>query len=161
VVEGEWGRIEEITLTYVVVRIWDLRRLMLPIRYFIDTPFENWTRTSAAILGTVLLNVDFTVPVAAVREELHRVLQASERWDGKVWSLQVTGAGERTIELRALMSAADSGASWDLRCEVRERLLDYLQREHPDALPRFRLEGEVEGAGAARVPETGAEAEAG
>lgn len=149
VVEGEWGRVEEITLTYVVVRIWDLRRLVLPISYFIEKPFQNWTRTSAEVLGTVHLHVDYKVPVAAVREELRRVLEASDRWDGKVWNLQVTGAGERTVELRALMSAADSGAAWDLRCEVREKLLDYLQREHPEALPRSRMEGRVE----ARAPE--------
>lgn len=140
VVEGEWGRVEEITLTYVVVRIWDLRRLVLPISYFIEKPFQNWTRTSAEVLGTVYLHVDYRTPVAAVREELQRILEASERWDGKVWNLQVTGAGERTIELRALMSAPDSGTAWDLRCEVRERLLDYLRREHPDSLPRVRVE---------------------
>lgn len=140
VVEGEWGRVEEITLTYVVIRIWDLRRLVLPISYFIEKPFQNWTRTSAEVLGTVYLYVDYTVPVAAVREELRRVLEASEGWDRKVWNLQVTGADERTVQLRALMSAADSGTAWDLRCEVREKLLDYLQREHPGALPRFRVE---------------------
>lgn len=140
VVEGEWGRVEEITLTYVVIRIWDLRRLVLPISYFIEQPFQNWTRASAEVLGTVYLHVDYTVPVAAVREELHRILEASERWDGMVWNLQVTGAGEHTIELRALMSAADSGTGWDLRCEVREKLLDYLRREHAAALPRFRVE---------------------
>lgn len=140
IVEGEWGRVEEVTLTYVVVRIWDLRRLVVPISYFIETPFENWTRTSANLLGTVVLHVDYTVPVAAVREELHRILQASGLWDGEVWNLQVVGAGERTVELRALMSAPDSGTAWDLRCHVREKLLDYLQGEHPGALPRFRVE---------------------
>ena len=151
VVEGEWGRVEEITLTYVVIRIWDLRRLVLPISYFIEKPFQNWTRTSAEVLGTVYLHVDYTVPVAAVRDELRRVLEASDRWDGKVWNLQVTDAGERTIELRALMSAADSGTAWDLRCEVREKLLDWLQREHPGALPRFRLEGQPEDRAEARL----------
>lgn len=140
VVEGENGRVEEITLTYVVVRLWDLRRLVLPISYFIDRPFQNWTRSSSDMLGTVHLHADYTVPVAAVREELQRALAASERWDGKVGSLQVTGAGERTVELRALVSAADSGALFDLRCEVRERLLDFLQRNHPEALPHLRVE---------------------
>ena len=140
VVEGEWGRIEEITLTYVVVRIWDLRRLVLPISYFIENPFENWTRTSAALLGTVYVYVDYTVPVAEVRAELLRILEASDAWDGGTWGLQVTDAKERTLELRALMSAPDSGTAWDLRCLVREKLVAWLQESYPDALPRVRLE---------------------
>ncbi len=140
IVEGQWGRIEEITLTYVVVRIWDLRRLVVPIGYFIEKPFENWTRTSANLLGTVFVYVDYSVPVAEVRAEVGRIVQASERWDGGTWGLQVTDATDRTLELRALMSAADSAAAWDLRCEVREKLIEYLRREHPDALPRFRVE---------------------
>lgn len=140
VVEGEWGRVEEITLTYVVIRVWDLRRLVVPISYFIERPFQNWTRSSSELLGTVHLHVDYTVPVAAVRQELHRILHASEHWDGRVWNLQVTGAGDRTVELRATVSAADSGAAWELRCEVRENLIEYLQRHHPEALPRFRVE---------------------
>jgi small-conductance mechanosensitive channel len=138
VVEGEWGRIEEIRLTYVVVRIWDLRRLILPITYFIETPFQNWTRVSADILGTVFLYVDYTVPVNEIREELHRILLQSENWDGKVWVLQVTGTNDKTVELRALMSAQDSSIAWNLRCEVREKLLDYLQSHYPDALPKIR-----------------------
>ena len=108
VIEGEWGRIEEITLTYVVVRIWDLRRLVVPIGYFIEKPFTNWTRTAANLLGTAYVYVDYSVPVEAVREELHRVLQASEWWDGEAWALQVTDLTERTVQLRALMSAANS-----------------------------------------------------
>jgi small-conductance mechanosensitive channel len=138
IVENEWGRIEEITLTYVVVRIWDLRRLILPITYFIEKPFQNWTRTSADILGTVFLYVDYTVPVQKIREELHRILLSSEYWDGHVWNLQVTGSTDKTIELRALMSAPDASAAWNLRCEVREKLLDYLQSKFPHALPRIR-----------------------
>ncbi|HPC95153.1 MAG TPA: mechanosensitive ion channel [Sedimentisphaerales bacterium] len=140
IVEGEWGRIEEITLTYVVVRIWDLRRLIVPITYFIEKPFQNWTRTSADILGTVFLYVDHTVPIDAVRAELHRILEGSASWDRKVCVLQVTNTSERTVELRALMSAADASLAWDLRCEVRERLVDFIRREYPHALPRLRAE---------------------
>jgi small-conductance mechanosensitive channel len=138
VIEGEWGRIEEITLTYVVVRIWDLRRLVVPISYFIEQPFTNWTRTSAELLGTAFLYVDYSVPVEAVREELHRVLQASDLWDGAAWALQVTELTERTVQLRALMSAANSGDAFNLRCEVREKLTAFLQANYPDALPTVR-----------------------
>lgn len=144
IVENEWGRIEEITLTYVVVRIWDLRRLILPITYFIEKPFQNWTRVSADILGAVFLYVDYTVPVQEVREELHRILASSEYWDGHVWNLQVTGSTDKTLELRALMSAPDASAAWNLRCEVREKLLDFLQSKFPQALPKIR--GTITGA---------------
>ncbi|HEY0939737.1 MAG TPA: mechanosensitive ion channel domain-containing protein [Steroidobacter sp.] len=140
IVENEWGRIEEITLTYVVVRIWDLRRLVLPITYFIEKPFQNWTRTSADILGTVYLHVDYDVPMEALRQELTRILEASKLWDGKVNVLQVTDAKDRTLELRALASARDAGAAWDLRCEVREKLITYLQKHYPNSLPRWRVE---------------------
>ena len=140
IVENEWGRIEEITLTYVVVRIWDLRRLILPITYFIEKPFQNWTRVTADILGTVFLYVDYNVPVRDIREELHRILKNSEFWDGKVWGLQVTNTTERTVELRALMSAPDASKAWNLRCEVRERLMAHIQREYPDGLPKLRAE---------------------
>jgi small-conductance mechanosensitive channel len=138
IVEGEWGRVEEITLTYVVVRIWDLRRLVLPISYFIEQPFQNWTRSSADLLGSVFLHVDYAVPLAALRDELTRILRASDRWDGKVNGLQVTEAGERTITVRALASAADASLAWDLRCEIREKLVEFLQRHYPDSLPRLR-----------------------
>jgi small-conductance mechanosensitive channel len=140
VVEGEWGWIEEITATYVVVRIWDLRRLVLPIIYFTEKPFQNWTRTSADLLGTVFLYVDYTVPVEFIRQELYRILQNSSFWDGKAWGLQVTDATDRTIQLRALMSAADSPTAWNLRCEVREKLIAYLQENYPSSLPRIRGE---------------------
>ncbi|MBN2361612.1 MAG: mechanosensitive ion channel [Deltaproteobacteria bacterium] len=140
IVEGEWGWIEEITLTYVVVRIWDLRRLVLPISYFIEKPFQNWTRTSADILGTVFLHTDFTVPVDAVREELNRIVAKSDKWDGKVASVQITGATAQTMEVRALVSSTDSGKNWDLRCEVREKLIEFVQRRYPGALPRTRAE---------------------
>ena len=142
IVENEWGRIEEITLTYVVVRIWDLRRLIVPITYFMEKPFQNWTRISADILGTVFLYVDYTVPVQAIREELHRILKDSDLWDGKVWGLQTTNASERTVELRALMSAADASNAWNLRCTVREKLIEFIQRHYPNGLPRVRAEVE-------------------
>jgi small-conductance mechanosensitive channel len=138
IVENEWGRIEEITLTYVVVRIWDLRRLVLPITYFIEQPFQNWTRVSADLLGTVFLRVDYTVPLDALRAELTRILAASPHWDGKVNVLQVTDADARTMEVRALVSAADASIAWSLRCEVREKLIVFLQERYPDALPKLR-----------------------
>jgi small-conductance mechanosensitive channel len=138
IVENEWGRIEEITLTYVVVKIWDLRRLVLPISYFIETPFQNWTRTSADLLGTVFLYLDYTVPMDALRAELTRILNASPLWDKKVSVLQITDTKERVIEVRALMSARDAGQAFDLRCEVREKLIDFLQQNYPNALPRTR-----------------------
>ena len=140
IVEGEWGWIEEIGTTYVVVRIWDLRRLVVPLSYFIEHPFQNWTRKSADLLGTVFVYTDYTVPVEEVRSELHRILQSSKKWDGKTWGLQVTNATERTVELRALMSAPDSPTAWDLRCEVRESLIRYLQERYPDSLPKTRAE---------------------
>lgn len=140
VVEGEWGRVEEVTLTYVVVHIWDHRRLVVPITYFLEKPFQNWTRTSAEILGAVMLHVDHRVPVAAVREHLAQVLDASPLWDRKVQALQVTNVSERTIELRALMSAADSSQAWDLRCAVREQLIAFIRDRYPQSLPRLRAE---------------------
>lgn len=140
VVEGEWGRIEEITLTYVVIRLWDLRRLVVPIQYFLENPFQNWTRSSAEIIGTVFLHIDYRAPIDRIREELERVAGASKLWDRKVCVLQVTATNSQSVELRALVSAADSAAAWDLRCEVREHLLAFLQRECPDSLPRVRAE---------------------
>jgi small-conductance mechanosensitive channel len=142
VVEGEWGRIEEITLTYVVLRIWDDRRLVLPTSYFLSTPFENWTRTEAAVTGTVELDLDWSVPVEELREELERVLKENERWDGRTCSLQVTEATGSFVRIRALVSAADAPTLWDLRCDVRERLVVWLRTEHPAALPRVRAEVE-------------------
>ena len=138
IVENEWGRIEDITLTYVVVRIWDLRRLVVPITYFIEQPFQNWTRSSADILGTVFLYVDYTVPVDALRAELTRILTTSRHWDGKVNGLQVTDAREQTLEIRALASAADASLAWDLRCEIREKLITFMQQTYPESLPRIR-----------------------
>jgi small-conductance mechanosensitive channel len=142
IVEGEWGRIEEITLTYVIVKIWDLRRLVVPITYFIEKPFQNWTRVTADLLGTVFLYVDYTVPVEAVRKELQKILKKSKSWDGKVCVLQVTNTTDKTIELRALMSAADASTAWTLRCEVREKLVSFIQDKYPNALPKTRAEFE-------------------
>lgn len=140
VVEGEWGWIEEITLTYVVVRIWDLRRLVVPISYFLEKSFENWTRTSADILGSVYIYADYTIPVKEMRNELTRILNESPNWDKKVNGLQVTNATPQTVEIRALMSAGDSPTVWQLRCEVREKLLEFLQKRFPECLPRTRVE---------------------
>ena len=142
VVEGEWGWIEEIGTTYVVVRIWDLRRLVLPLSYFIEHPFQNWTRNSADLLGSVLLYlyVDYTVPVEEVRAELRRIVESTNLWKGEVCVLQVTDATEHTLQLRALVDARDSSAAWGLRCCVREKLIQFLQEKYPNALPRVRAE---------------------
>ena len=140
IVENEWGWIEEITLTYVVVRIWDKRRLIVPTTYFIETPFQNWTRVSADILGTVFIYTDYTVPVNELRAELTRILEGSDLWDGKTNVMQVTNATDRTLEVRALMSAADSPTAWDLRVMVREKLITFLQEKYPSSLPRTRIE---------------------
>jgi len=139
IVEGEWGWIEEITLTYVVVRIWDKRRLVVPINYFIEKPFQNWTRTSAEILGTVFVYVDYAFPVDAMRKKLTEILEGTDLWDEKVNVLQVTNANDRTLELRALVSAADSPTAWDLRVHVREELIKFVQKEYPQYLPKARI----------------------
>ncbi len=138
VVEGEWGIIEEITSTYVVVRVWDLRRLIVPLSYFIEKPFQNWTRESSALLGSVMFYVDYRAPVGVIREKLKEICQNSKSWNGETIVLQVTEAKQGAIELRALMSANSAGRAFDLRCEVREKMIDFLQREHPEALPTSR-----------------------
>lgn len=145
IAENEWGWIEEINTTYVVVRIWDLRRLVLPISYFVSKPFQNWTRQSADLLAYIYLNLDYRTPIEPLRDEFKRILEATPRWNKKVCVLQVTDATEHTIQVRALASAADSSTAWDLRCEVREKLLDFVQREYPQMLPRERAEfrGEI------------------
>jgi small-conductance mechanosensitive channel len=140
IVEGEWGWIEEIRTTYVVVRIWDLRRLVVPLSYFIEKPFQNWTRKTADLLGTVFIYADYSLPVEEVRRELRRILESSGKWDGKVCVLEVTNASEHTVELRALVSAPDSSTAWDLRCYVREKLIEFLRERHPECLPRTRAE---------------------
>lgn len=138
VVEGEWGTVEEITLTYVVLRLWDLRRLILPISYFIERPFQNWTRTSPAVLGAVILYVDYGCPLDELRAEARRIIEASAKWDRGSWSLQVTDATEKSMQVRVLITAADSGRAFDLRCEIREGLIRWIQSHHPDSLPRLR-----------------------
>lgn len=142
VVENEWGWIEEIGIMYVVVRIWDLRRLVLPLSYFLEHPFQNWTRTSADLLGSTYLYTDYTVPVDPLREELRRICASTPLWAGKVCVLQVSDATERTMQLRALVDARNSTDAWDLRCLVREKLIDFIQRNYPGGLPRYR--GEVD-----------------
>jgi small-conductance mechanosensitive channel len=142
-IENEFGQIEEITSTYVVVRLWDLRRLIVPLSYFIEKPFQNWTRQNTALTGTVFINTDYLVPVERVREKFHEIVKASPLWDGKVATLQVTDSKERSLELRAVISATSAGALWDLRCELREKIIAFLQREHPEALPRARTDIKV------------------
>lgn len=139
IIENEWGRIEEITLTYVVVNIWDKRRLVVPSTFFFEKPFQNWTRTTSEILGTVFIYTDYNVPFGELRNELTRLLENSPLWDKKVNVLQVTDAKERSIEIRALMSAKDSGTAWDLRVFIREKLIEFLQKNYPESLPKTRV----------------------
>ena len=139
VVEGEWGRVEDITLTYVVLHIWDQRRLILPINYFIEKPFQNWTRTTSELLGTVFLYTDYDVPVNELRNELTRLLNETDLWDKRVGIVQVTDTKERTIELRILVSARNSSQAFDLRCYVRENMIYYLQKNFPGSLPKTRI----------------------
>jgi small-conductance mechanosensitive channel len=138
IVEGEFGNIEEITSTYVVVRLWDWRRMIVPLTNFIEKPFQNWTREGAQIIGSVTLYLDYSAPVDQVREKVSGIARESKLWDGQVIGVQVTDCKEETIEVRVLVSAQTSGAAFDLRCEVREKLIDFLQREYPQALPRKR-----------------------
>jgi small-conductance mechanosensitive channel len=145
IVEGEWGTIEEITSTYVVVKCWDLRRLIMPLSHFIEKPFQNWTREGSALIGSALFYVDYRAPVGVIRDQLQKIVKTSKNWDGRVVNLQVTDAKEQTMELRAIMSAANAGAAFSLRYEVREKLIDFLQREHPEALPRQRSEAAAAG----------------
>lgn len=140
VVEGEWGWIEEIGTTYVVVRIWDLRRLVIPLSYFIEHPFQNWTRQSADLLCTVIFYVDYAVPVEEIRQELRRIAKSTNLWKGEVCVLQVTDATEHGLQLRALVDARDSGAAWDLRCYVREQLVQLIHEKYPNSLPKTRAE---------------------
>ena len=138
IVEGEYGHIEQIASTYVVVRIWDQRRMVLPLTYFIEKPFQNWTRTGSALLGTVFLYVDYSVSVQALRDHLPKLLEGEKLWDGAVQGLQVTDAKEATVELRILVSARNSSDLFDLRCNVREKMIAFLNENHPTALPQAR-----------------------
>lgn len=138
IVNGEWGRVEEIKGTYVVVRIWDERRLIVPLQWFIENPFENWTHTSSTILGTVFLWLDFSVPIDPLRAELERICQASPVWDQRVCKVQVTDANDRAMQLRFLISAQNAGDAFELRCVIREGILGYVAKHYPEGLPRVR-----------------------
>ena len=139
IVENEWGRIEEITLTYVVVKIWDERRLIVPLSYFIEKPFQNWTRASAELLGSVFLWTDFSVSLPELRLAVHKIVANAPDWDKRFWNLQVTDTTDRAMQIRVLATAADASKAWDLRCHIREQLLTYLGATHPSTLPRVRL----------------------
>ena len=139
IVEGEWGWIEEINLTYVVVRIWDKRRLVVPTTYFIEKTFQNWTRQSADILGTVFIYTDYGIPFDKIRAEQTRLLKATDKWDGQVDVLQVTNTTEKTVEIRCLVSAKNSPTAWDLRVYLREKLLVFIQENYPQYLPKTRV----------------------
>jgi len=139
IVEGEWGRIEEITLTYVVVKIWDERRLMLPVTYFLEKPFQNWTRASADIMGTVFFYVGYDLPVQAIRDFLPGILKDNPNWDGRAFNVQVTNTNELYKEIRILLSSSDASKNWDLRTEVREKVIDFIQANYPDCFAKVRL----------------------
>src|SRR5487761_93560 len=140
IVEGEWGRIEEITLSYVIVHIWDDRRLGLPLTYFVEKSFQNWTRNSAQLLGSVFIWVDYSFPLEEGRKALGRIIESSPLWDRRFWNLQVTDTSERTMQLRVLATSEDSSKSWDLRCEIREKFIAYIQEHHPRSLPTVRAQ---------------------
>ncbi len=140
IVEGEWGWIEEITSTYVVVRLWDWRRMVLPIAYFLEHPFQNWTHSSASLIGTVFLHVDYRADVSRLRDRLKAVAAESPIWDGKIVNMQVSDATETTMQLRMLVSARNAPQCWDLRCEIREKMIAFLRAEMPEMLPRTRIE---------------------
>jgi small-conductance mechanosensitive channel len=139
IVEGEWGRIEEITLTYVVVKIWDERRLVLPVNYFLEKPFQNWTRTNADIMGTIFLYVDYSFPVENIRIALPDMLKGNPDWDGRIWNVQVTKATEQYKEIRVLLSSADASKNWDLRTVIREKLIDFINDNYPDTFAKIRI----------------------
>jgi len=138
-VEGEFGFIEDIGAAFVTVRTWDQRRMVVPLAYFLEKPFQNWTRQAPELLGEVRIHTDYTVPVDAIRARVHEILKASPLWDGRVWNLQVSDLKERSVELRALVSARNAGDAWDLRCHLREQLLKFLREEYPDCLPRVHV----------------------
>jgi small-conductance mechanosensitive channel len=139
IVEGEWGRIEEITLTYVVVKIWDERRMMLPVTYFLEKPFQNWTRSSANIMGTVFFHVGYDLPVQAIRDFVPQILKDNPNWDGRVFNVQITNSNEFYKEMRILVSSSDASKNWDLRTEVREKVIDFIQANYPDCFAKVRL----------------------
>ncbi len=138
IVEGEWGRIEEITLTYVIIRIWDERRLVVPLSYFIEKPFQNWTRVSADLMGSVFVWADYSLPVGEIRQALKDIIETHPLWDKRFWNLQVADTSEHAMQIRVLATSADSAKSWDLRCDIREKLIAYIQKNHPHSLPQRR-----------------------
>jgi len=140
IVENEWGWVEEITGTYVVIKVWDWRRLVVPLSYFLEKPFQNWTLEGTDLIGTVLLWVDYTVPVTHIRAKLEEIVHATQLWSGQVVNLQVVDSNEHAVQLRALVSASTSEQAWDLRCEIREKLISFLQENYPTALPKQRAE---------------------
>jgi small-conductance mechanosensitive channel len=140
IVEGEFGRVEEITTTYVVIRTWDWRRIVMPLSSFLEKPFQNWTLEDSSLIGSVFWHVDYSAPIEEMRRKLNDLLKESAYWDRRVAALQVVEAEERTLKIRALMSARNAAAAWDLRCQIREQMITWLQKEHPNALPRVRLE---------------------
>jgi hypothetical protein len=137
-VQGEWCWVEEVTATYVVLRVWDLRRLVVPLQWFIENPFQNWSRNTSELLGAVFIWVDYTMPVEPLRQEFTRLLNESGLWDGEFSSVQVTDSSDQAIQVRFLMSAADSSKNWDLRCAVREGMVTFIQEHYPAQLPRLR-----------------------
>jgi small-conductance mechanosensitive channel len=149
IIDGEWGRIEEIRLTFVVVRIWDDRRLVVPVAKFLEHSFQNWTRQSSQLLGSVFWHVDPATDVARMREKLAEIVEANPRWDRRFFNLQVTDTKIDAIEVRALVTAKDASTAFDLRCDVREAMLDFIRREMPEAIVRRRAEVELDGR---RVP---------
>ena len=140
IVENEWGRIEEITLTYVVIKIWDQRRLIVPLSHFIEKPFQNWTRVSSEILGSVFFYMDYSVPLEEFRKEAKRIIENHPKWDKKFWNVQVTDTTDRSVQVRILATASDSGKAWDMRCDIREQIISFLQKNHPGSLPKVRAE---------------------
>ena len=140
VIEGEWGRVEEITLTFVIIHIWDDRRLVVPLGYFIEKPFQNWTRVSAQLLGSVVLWVDYTLPMDELRSALKKIIETHPLWDKRFWNVQVTDTTERTMQIRVLATSADSSRGWDLRCDIREKIITYIQQNHSESLPQFRTQ---------------------
>jgi small-conductance mechanosensitive channel len=141
IVEGEWGTIEEITLTYVIVKIWDERRLVLPVNYFLEKPFQNWTRTNSNILGTIFLYVDYNFPVNVIRDILPTMLKGNTNWDERVCNVQVTNITERSKEVRILLSSSNASKNWDLRTAIREKLIDFINSNYPDCFSKIRIDG--------------------
>jgi small-conductance mechanosensitive channel len=140
IIEDEWGWVEDIASTYVVIRLWDWRRMVVPLAYFIERPFQNWTRDAASLIGSIILHVDYAADVPRIRKRLEQAVKESKLWDGAIVNLQVVDTNARTMELRALVSARNAPQAWDLRCEIREKLVAFLQKDMREALPRERAD---------------------